>query len=111
VQLGGALDQGGDFIAPQAQRDRLQRAQFDLGVFVDDLPQRQHEQARWYEPVSPRQLEICRSSTKARNDSTRWCCRSSRQSGPGARPGAQITSRSMLWPQRLMIRSLPSANR
>ncbi|MCY1284706.1 hypothetical protein D9M70_336210 [compost metagenome] len=46
VALRGALDQFGDFRAAQPERDRGEAAQFDLGVFLDHLRQRQDEQPR-----------------------------------------------------------------
>ncbi len=46
VHLCGALEQAGDFAAIKRQRQRLQPAQFDLGVLVHHLLQRQHEQPR-----------------------------------------------------------------
>ena len=46
VQLRGALQEAGDLGAFQLQRDRLQAAQLDLGVLLDHLLERQHEQAR-----------------------------------------------------------------
>ena len=46
VQPRGAFQQRGDLGRVQLQRDRLQAAQLDLGVLLDHLLQRQHEQAR-----------------------------------------------------------------
>src|SRR3546814_10174360 len=45
-----------------------------------------------YEPVNPRQLETCTSSTKARNDRTRWYCRSRRQSGRSEEHTSELQS-------------------
>ncbi|MND75337.1 hypothetical protein D3C80_669500 [compost metagenome] len=46
MHFGGVLDQGFGFRAAELEGHRGQAAQFHLGVFLDHLVQRQHEEAR-----------------------------------------------------------------
>ena len=64
--FGGAYHQLLDLVARQAQRYRGQAAQLDLGVFINHLLQRQHEQARGVDAgqaIPARQLQVADEGT------------------------------------------------